>query len=89
MQLYVRQNNIGSEEYEFFKEIDMGDIVGAEGVLFRTKSGELSVNVSKISLLVKSIRPLPDKHHGLQNKYSFRQQKWNVRTSSFHFRHRN
>ncbi len=65
IQLYVRQNDIGDELYETFKHWDLGDILSAEGFLFITKTGELSVHVEKINLLTKSLRPLPDKFHGL------------------------
>ena len=54
--------------YEAFKQWDLGDIIGAEGVLFKTKTGELSVKVKKIALLTKAIRPLPDKFHGLSDQ---------------------
>lgn len=65
IQLYVKQDEVSPEVYEKFKEWDLGDIVGAEGHLFKTKTGELSVKVKKIYLLTKAIRPLPDKFHGL------------------------
>lgn len=68
MQLYVRQDEISDSEYEFFKSWDLGDIVGAEGALFKTKTGELSVRVNRICLLTKSLRPLPDKFHGLTDQ---------------------
>jgi lysyl-tRNA synthetase, class II len=64
IQLYLQQEALG-ETYETFKGWDIGDIVGAGGVLFRTKTGELSVRVDQLTLLVKSLRPLPDKWHGL------------------------
>ena len=64
IQLFVRQATIG-DIYEAFKGWDVGDIVGAEGVLMRTKTGELSVRVDNLRLLTKSLRPLPDKFHGL------------------------
>jgi lysyl-tRNA synthetase, class II len=64
MQLYLQQETLG-EAYEAFKGYDVGDIVGAEGLLFRTRTGELSVRVERLRLLVKSLRPLPDKWHGL------------------------
>jgi lysyl-tRNA synthetase, class II len=64
IQLYLQQEALG-EAYEVFKSWDIGDIVGAAGVLFRTKTGELSVRVDQLTLLVKSLRPLPDKWHGL------------------------
>ena len=64
IQLFVHQGALGAA-YEDFRTWDIGDIVGAEGMLFRTKTGELSVRVEKLRLLVKSLRPLPDKWHGL------------------------
>lgn len=68
IQLYIRQDAVTPEIYEEFKEWDLGDIVGAEGVLFITKTGELSVKVTKIALLTKALRPLPDKFHGLTDQ---------------------
>lgn len=68
IQLYVKQQEIADGVYEEFKGWDIGDIVGATGVLFKTKTGELSVKVSEIKLLVKSLRPLPDKWHGLSDQ---------------------
>ena len=65
IQIYVRQDAIGEEAYEVFKKSDLGDIVGIEGVVFRTDMGELSVKASKYTHLVKALRPLPDKFHGL------------------------
>ena len=65
IQLYVQREAIGEALYAEFKHWDLGDIVGAEGVLFKTKSGELSVKVDSLRLLTKSLRPLPDKWHGL------------------------
>ena len=65
IQLYVRQDEIGAEAYEAFKAWDIGDIVGASGSMMKTNKGELTVNVSAIRLLTKSLRPLPDKHRGL------------------------
>ncbi|HXD35528.1 MAG TPA: OB-fold nucleic acid binding domain-containing protein, partial [Rhodanobacter sp.] len=64
IQLFVHQGTLG-EAYEAFKGWDVGDIVGAEGLLMRTKTGELSVRVDQLRLLTKSLRPLPDKFHGL------------------------
>jgi len=64
IQLFIHQGTVG-EIYEAFKGWDMGDIVGAEGTLMRTKTGELSVRVDNLRLLTKSLRPLPDKHHGM------------------------
>ena len=65
IQLYIRQDDITQKAYEQFQIWDLGDIVGAQGLLFKTKTGELSVRVSQIRLLSKAIRPLPDKFHGL------------------------
>ncbi|HVN44943.1 MAG TPA: lysine--tRNA ligase [Steroidobacteraceae bacterium] len=64
IQLYLQQENLG-DAYEAFKGWDIGDIIGAAGLLFRTRTGELSVRVDALKLLVKSLRPLPDKWHGL------------------------
>jgi lysyl-tRNA synthetase class 2 len=68
IQLYIRQDDVTPETYEAFKEWDLGDIIGAEGILFKTKTGELSVKVKQIRLLTKAIRPLPDKFHGLTDQ---------------------
>ena len=65
IQLYVTLNEIGEAAMEAFKRYDLGDILGAEGYLFRTKTGELSIHVKAIRLITKSIRPLPEKFHGL------------------------
>lgn len=68
IQLYVRQDDVTQEVYEAFKQWDLGDIIGATGILFKTKTGELSVKVKTIHLLTKSLRPLPDKFHGLTDQ---------------------
>lgn len=65
IQLYVRKDEIGYEAFENFESFDIGDIVGAEGYPFRTKTGELSIHAKSIRLLVKSLLPLPEKFHGL------------------------
>jgi len=67
IQLFLRQNDLGEAAFARAKELDIGDIVGAEGGVFRTKTGELSVWVRGFSLLAKNLRPLPEKWHGLQN----------------------
>jgi lysyl-tRNA synthetase class 2 len=67
IQLFIHQGTVGEETYKAFKGWDVGDIVGAEGVLMRTKTGELSVRVDVLRLLTKSLRPLPDKFHGLSD----------------------
>ncbi|HEY8355736.1 MAG TPA: lysine--tRNA ligase, partial [Methylophilaceae bacterium] len=68
IQLFIARDNVGDEVYEAFKKWDLGDIVAAEGVLFKTKTGELSVKVQQLRLLTKSLRPLPEKFHGLQDQ---------------------
>ena len=68
MQLYVQRDAIGEDLYGEFKKWDLGDILGAEGVLFKTKTGELSVKVEVIRLLTKALRPLPEKFHGLTDQ---------------------
>jgi lysyl-tRNA synthetase, class II len=65
MQVYVKQDNLGLEGFEVVKRLDLGDIVGIVGVLFRTKTNQLSIKAEEIYLLSKSLRPLPDKFHGL------------------------
>lgn len=67
IQAYVRSNDLPEGVYEQFKHWDIGDIVGVEGTLFKTQTGELSVKASNIRLLTKSLRPLPDKFHGLSD----------------------
>ncbi len=65
IQIYVKIDNIGEENYELFNKADLGDIVGIEGTLFITHTGELSVRASKYVHLVKALKPLPEKFHGL------------------------
>jgi len=68
IQIYVQKNMLGDELYESFKGWDIGDIVGVEGVIFKTNKGELSVKADKLQLLTKSLRPLPEKFHGLSDQ---------------------
>lgn len=68
IQLRVTVDNVGAEVYEAFKHWDLGDILGAEGTLMRTKTGELTVAVTTLRLLTKSLRPLPDKFHGMTDQ---------------------
>ena len=68
MQVYVKGEEIGVDVYEDFKHWDLGDIVGAEGHVFKTKTGELSVHITSIRMLTKSLRPLPDKFHGINDQ---------------------
>lgn len=67
LQIYVRQDAIGEKAYEAYRLLDIGDIVGAKGTLFKTKTGELSVKVTELVILSKSIYPLPEKYHGLKD----------------------
>ena len=68
IQLYVSVDDVGADALESFKHYDIGDIVGAQGGLFKTQKGELTVRVSSIRLLTKSLRPLPEKFHGLTDQ---------------------
>ncbi len=69
MQVYIRMNDIGKEAFDTFKKTwDLGDIVGVEGFVFRTRKGEISVHAKKITLLSKSLLPLPEKWHGLKDQ---------------------
>ena len=67
IQLFIRMNELGEEKFAAAKELDIGDIVGCEGGIFKTRTGELSVWVRRIHLLTKNMHPLPEKWHGLQN----------------------
>ena len=67
IQLYARKDEMGEEEYNRFKKLDIGDIVGVKGVVFRTQRGEMSVRCQQVTLLSKSLLPLPEKFHGLTN----------------------
>lgn len=67
IQIYVRKDRIGEEAYDVFKQADLGDIVGIKGVMFKTKVGELSVKADEFFFLTKSLRPLPEKFHGLKD----------------------
>ena len=68
IQLFLTRDALGDTAYEAFKHGDLGDILGAQGVLFKTRTGELSVRVSTLRLLTKSLRPLPDKFHGMADQ---------------------
>lgn len=67
IQLYFKQDDVGKDAYSLFKKLDIGDIIGVEGTVFKTKTGEITVNVLKFELLTKSLRPLPEKYHGLKD----------------------
>lgn len=68
LQVYVRKDMVGDDQFDYFKQADLGDIVGVEGKVFRTNHGELSIKVEKLTHLTKSLRVLPDKFHGLVDK---------------------
>src|SRR6266566_6016992 len=76
IQLYVTHDGVGEAAYEAFKHYDLGDIVGARGTLFKTKTGELSVKVAELRLLAKALRPLPEKFHGLADQESRYRQRY-------------
>ncbi len=65
IQIYVRRDVVGDEQYELFKDLDLGDFVGVSGKPFRTRTGEITIGVERLELLAKSLRPLPEKWHGL------------------------
>ena len=68
LQIYIRFDNVGEETYKFFKKfVDPGDFIGVEGEVFKTHTGEITINVKKLILLSKSIRPLPEKYHGIKD----------------------
>lgn len=67
IQIYVRKDQVEEEQFHIWNTADLGDIVGVEGVMFKTNTGELSVKAKSFKLLSKALRPLPDKHHGLQD----------------------
>ena len=67
MQCYVARDSIGEEAYADFKKYDVGDVIGVKGYVFKTKTGEISVHAEEVTLLTKSLRPLPEKYHGLKD----------------------
>ena len=67
IQSYVARDSVGEEAYKDFKKLDIGDIVGIEGEVFKTKTGEISIHASAVKLLSKSLQILPEKYHGLTN----------------------
>ena len=67
IQIYVRRDDVGEDAYKAFKDFDLGDVLGVEGVVFRTKMGEVSVHAQKVCLLTKCLHPLPEKFHGLKD----------------------
>lgn len=67
IQLYTRLNDLGEQDYRLFEKLDIGDIIGVEGTVFKTRMGEVTISVTKLTLLSKSLRPLPEKWHGLKD----------------------
>ena len=67
IQFFINDKEIGKKEFELFNLLDLGDIIGVQGTIFRTKAGEITILVKKLELLTKSLRPLPDKWHGLKD----------------------
>lgn len=76
IQVYIRLDHVGEEQFDLFKHSDLGDIVGIKGVLFRTKTDELTVKADAFIHLTKAITPLPDKFHGLQDKEESRRRRY-------------
>ena len=68
IQIFVKRDLLGDEAYAAFKKLDIGDIIGVKGEVFRTKMGEISVRISELTLLSKSLLPLPEKFHGLTDR---------------------
>ncbi len=67
VQLYLRVNSIGEEKFEIFRSLDIGDLIGITGEVFKTRRGEITINVSRFEIQAKSLRPLPEKWHGLKD----------------------
>src|SRR5438105_2585751 len=67
IQIYVRRDRVGDEAFELYRLLDLGDLIGVAGKPFRTRTGELTIDVAELRLLAKSLRPLPEKWHGLQD----------------------
>jgi len=77
IQVFVQRDQVGEETYDHFKrELDLGDIIGVEGQVFKTKTGELSVRCDSLRLLTKALRPLPEKFHGLTDMESRYRQRY-------------
>ena len=76
IQLYLRKNDLDETAWQVFKLLDLGDFVGVEGTLFRTRAGELSIAVRDLTVLAKALRPLPEKYHGLSDRESRARQRY-------------
>ncbi|AQU77870.1 MULTISPECIES: lysine--tRNA ligase [Planococcus] len=82
IQIYVRKDAIGEEAYEFYNTVDLGDILGIKGVVFKTNVGELSIKAKEVEFLTKALRPLPEKFHGLKDiEQRYRQRYLDLLTS--------
>ncbi|MCH4828120.1 MAG: lysine--tRNA ligase [Planococcus sp. (in: firmicutes)] len=82
IQIYVRKDAIGDEAYEFYNTVDLGDILGIKGVVFKTNVGELSIKAKEVEFLTKALRPLPEKFHGLKDvEQRYRQRYLDLLTS--------
>ncbi|MBM3248455.1 MAG: lysine--tRNA ligase [Candidatus Omnitrophica bacterium] len=67
IQLYIKEDDIGKEKFDFFKDLDIGDFIGVKGELFKTHTGEITVKIDDVQILSKAIKPLPEKWHGLKD----------------------
>lgn len=67
IQLFFREENLGVDRYKLLRKLDLGDIIGAEGYIFKTRAGEVTINVEDYAILSKAVRPLPEKYHGLKD----------------------
>ncbi|MCG9126274.1 lysine--tRNA ligase [Candidatus Poribacteria bacterium] len=76
IQIYIRRGNVEQDSYQIYRKVDVGDIIGVSGTVFRTRTGELTILADSIELLSKSIRPLPEKWHGLQDKQTRYRQRY-------------
>lgn len=76
IQAYIREDDVGQKVYELFKNLDLGDIIGIKGTMFRTKMGEITIHISHLDILTKSLLPLPEKFHGLKDAESKYRQRY-------------
>ena len=77
VQLYFREDDVGKKEYKLLRKFDIGDFLGIEGTVFKTKTGEITVYIKKFEILSKSLKPLPEKFHGLKDEeIRYRQRSW-------------
>ncbi len=76
IQLYLRKNDLDESSWQIFKQLDLGDFLGVDGTVFRTRAGELSVAVKELTVLAKALRPLPEKYHGLADREARARQRY-------------